>query len=378
MSQAASGTGAFRVEWVDHAKGICIVLVVMMHAVAGVEARLAPGLDAGFMRAVVDFAAPFRMPDFFLLSGLFLSLTIDRPWLRYLDRKVVHFAYFYVLWLSIQYLFKGPAIALDDGAGAALLAWATGFVVPFGTLWFIYMLPVFFLVCRALRRLRAPHWAVLVAAAMLQVAPVHTGHLLVDEFASRFVWFYAGYAIAPHVFAFARRVAAAPLPALVGLAAWAVINAQLVAWNVAHLPVVSLGLGALGAGAVVATGALLSCLHDPATRALRWLGAHSIVVYLAFFLPMVVSREVLLRFPVALDPALIGFLVTAAATLGPVVLYALVRWTGRGRFLFERPAWARLEPAPARSPADASLPNGADAAFPDGADAPVAGRPAMG
>src|SRR6202012_2417238 len=85
-----------RVDWVDYAKGICIVMVVMMHSVLGVE--LAAG-QTGFMHLVVMFAKPFRMPDFFLISGLFLPVVIDRDWRTYLDRKVVHFAYFYVLWV---------------------------------------------------------------------------------------------------------------------------------------------------------------------------------------------------------------------------------------------------------------------------------------
>ena len=35
MAPPASGDG--RVDWVDYAKGICIVMVVMMHSVLGVE-----------------------------------------------------------------------------------------------------------------------------------------------------------------------------------------------------------------------------------------------------------------------------------------------------------------------------------------------------
>ena len=89
ISNATKSTG--RVNWVDYAKGICIVMVVMMHSVLGVE--LAAG-ETGFMHAVVSFARPFRMPDFFLISGLFLPLVIDRDWRLYLDRKIVHFAYF--------------------------------------------------------------------------------------------------------------------------------------------------------------------------------------------------------------------------------------------------------------------------------------------
>ena len=328
-----------RVDWVDYAKGICIVLVVMMHCVLGVEARLPDGETTGLMGAIVAFAAPFRMPDFFLLSGLFLFLTIDRPWKRYLDRKVVHFAYFYVLWLTIQFALKGPAIVADEGIEAAVLAYLSAFFVPFGTLWFIYMLPIFFLVTRALKQLGVPHWAALGGAALLQVAPIHTGTLLVDEFASRYVWFYAGYALAPHVFALAAKVEAHRAIALIGLAVWALVNGALVALGWAHLPLVSLGLGAVGAMAVVAFGALACTLVPHLTDWLRWLGAHSIVVYLAFFAPMVVSREVLMRFA-PLDPSLVSLLVTVSAVLGPVVLYGLVAWSGRGRFLFERPLWA--------------------------------------
>src|SRR5271168_2439708 len=94
--RSAARAAGGRVDWVDYAKGICIVMVVMMHSVLGVEA--ASG-QTGFMHVLVAFAKPFRMPDFFLISGLFLSLVIGRDWRLYLDRKVVHFAYFYVLWV---------------------------------------------------------------------------------------------------------------------------------------------------------------------------------------------------------------------------------------------------------------------------------------
>ena len=61
-----------RIDWVDYAKGICIVMVVMMHSVLGVEAAAG---QTGFMHWLVMFAKPFRMPDFFLISGLFLAVV---------------------------------------------------------------------------------------------------------------------------------------------------------------------------------------------------------------------------------------------------------------------------------------------------------------
>jgi uncharacterized membrane protein YcfT len=103
-----------RVDWVDYAKGFCIIMVVMMHSTLGVEEAVG---HAGFMHAVVMFAKPFRMPDFFLISGLFLNRVIDRDWRTYLDRKVVHFAYFYVLWVTIQFVVKAPHFAAEHGWG---------------------------------------------------------------------------------------------------------------------------------------------------------------------------------------------------------------------------------------------------------------------
>ena len=66
-----------RLDWVDTAKGISIILVVMMYSVFNVGSDTG---EAGFWHYVIGFATPFRMPEFFLISGLFLSLVIARPW----------------------------------------------------------------------------------------------------------------------------------------------------------------------------------------------------------------------------------------------------------------------------------------------------------
>src|SRR3569832_2303473 len=122
---SSNSTSATRVDWVDYAKGICIIMVVMMHSVLGVE--LATGQN-GFMHVAVMFAKPFRMPDFFLISGLFLALVIDRDWRPYLDRKVVHFAYFYLLWVTIQFGFKAPSLAAETSWSQVGLLFLESFI----------------------------------------------------------------------------------------------------------------------------------------------------------------------------------------------------------------------------------------------------------
>src|SRR5438034_761452 len=144
MGHSMSTTGTSipqRVDWVDYAKGFCIVFVVMMHSTLGVGQ--ATGQE-GWLHTVVAFAKPFRMPDFFVVTKLAHSLRV-------------------------------PAIVV---------------------------------------------W---LAAAALEIAPIATGSTVIDEFASRFVYFYTGYLLAPRIFALAKYAQSRPETALAGLMAWGLI-----------------------------------------------------------------------------------------------------------------------------------------------------------
>jgi uncharacterized membrane protein YcfT len=330
VTARSAGPAGDRVDWVDYAKGICIVMVVMMHSVLGVE--LAAG-QTGFMHLVVMFAKPFRMPDFFLISGLFISVVIDRDWRIYLDRKVVHFAYFYVLWVTIQFGFKAPGFAAESGWGHAGYLYLESFIEPFGTLWFIYLLPIFFVVIKATRRMPAP--LIWVVAALLEMAHVATGWTVIDEFAARFVYIYSGYLFAPYVFALADRVRTYPALALLGLALWALVNGGLVKFGYSEWPLVSLALGLAGACAIITLGTLLARMQW--LGFLRFCGENSIVIYLAFFLPMATTRTLLLHTGLAHDIGTVSLIVTIAGVVGALLIWCVALAAG-ANFLFERPA----------------------------------------
>jgi uncharacterized membrane protein YcfT len=329
-SAVARRSAPGRIDWVDYAKGICIVMVVMMHSVLGVE--LAAG-QTGFMHLVVMFAKPFRMPDFFLISGLFLSVVIDRDWRIYLDRKVVHFAYFYVLWVTIQFGFKAPGFAAETSWAEVGLLYLESFIEPFGTLWFIYLLPIFFVVTKATRRM--PPLLIWGVAALLEMAHVATGWTVIDEFAARFVYFYSGYLFAGYVFALSDRARAHPGWALAGLALWAIIDGSLVYVGCSEWPLISLALGLVGACAIVTCGTLLARMQW--LTFLRFCGEHSIVIYLAFFLPMAATRTLLLRAGWIHDIGTMSLIVTIAGVLGALALWRAALTVG-ANFLFERPA----------------------------------------
>lgn len=339
-----------RLDWVDTAKGISILLVVMMHSAIGVGEVTG---TVSYMHWIIAWCSPFRMPEFFLISGLFLSQVIGRDWRRYADRRVVHYFYFYALWAVIHILFKE---AVGTGHPVTALAHiGLAVVEPYGVLWFIYLLAIFSAAAKLLHDARAPHWLVLAGATLLQMAPVQTGSYLIDQFAEHFIYFYAGYVFAPLLFRLVAWAQNNVLRAVAGLAIWAVLQTLLVFspgyrvlpmtihMGLSTAPGIHVVLALMGSFGLCVVAGLLSKLA--VMDWLRWLGSKSIVVYLAFALPMAVTRILLIKLGFT-NADLVSTVVMATAVGGPLVLYALIQWSGRGQFLFERPAWARLPGTP--------------------------------
>ncbi|WP_108396612.1 acyltransferase family protein [Devosia submarina] len=351
---------AKRLDWVDMAKGLSIFLVVMMYAASSV------GEDTGGIGAfhwTIAFATPFRMPEFFLISGLFLSQVIDRPRRAFADRRIVHYFYFYVLWALIHIIFKVGLLSANPIGALEQIAWAV--VQPYGVLWFIYMLAVVGAATKVLYDLKVPVWAVFGAGAVLQMASVHSGSYLVDQFCAYFLFFYCGFIFAPRLFRLAAWAQDHAGPALTALGIWAAINGALVfspgfvmhavhpIMGLAGLPGIHLILALAGAAALCVIAALLTRL--PWMNWLRWLGSKSLIVYVAFVLPMGVARTILIKLGLV-EPTLLTALTMTVAIVSPLILYWLVLRTGWGRFLFERPVWAHLPGSKGSRPSSVAIP----------------------
>ena len=315
-----------------------------MHSTLGVEK--AAEATEGWMSYVVAFAKPFRMPDFFLISGLFLARVIDRDWRTYLDKKVVHFAYFYVLWLTIQFAFKAPGDRRRRPARPSVVAASISlaFIDPFGTIWFIYLLPIFFVLAKATARV--PWWAIWIVGAALEMAHIDTGWV-----------HHRRVRLALRLFLLRLHLRAADLP----LRRRRRSRSRLARRRLPR----RLGAGQRRSRSSAASRRFPASASPSASSArsrsspsrrssrgadwmaaVRYCGRNSIVIYLAFFLPMAVARIVLLKTGIITDLGTISLIVTAAGVICPLVLFWIVRGTPL-RFLFERPEWAHLD-APRR------------------------------
>lgn len=92
-----------RLPWIDYARGIAIFLVLYRHIYSGIRSA---GLDTSHYRLleegnIVFFS--FRMPLFFMVSGVFLGLSLGKRGLgQFIENKWKMLLYPYFLWALIQ------------------------------------------------------------------------------------------------------------------------------------------------------------------------------------------------------------------------------------------------------------------------------------
>jgi fucose 4-O-acetylase-like acetyltransferase len=128
-----------RLDWVDCCKGICIVLVVFGHITGGLNAAKLLPANSVYL-TLRSWVYLFHMPAFFLLSGIFATKTLTRPWVSLLRNKTRSLVYPYILWTWIYMTAQMSSGNLSnnppDVARALQLLWE-----PYGYgLWFLYSL----------------------------------------------------------------------------------------------------------------------------------------------------------------------------------------------------------------------------------------------
>lgn len=164
-----------RVQWIDIARALCVLAVVVMHSTmsVGIVTEFGP-LDASWGR-ISDALQPFRMPTLSLLSGMLLSRRILAGWGdRRLRASVAQAYWAYVVWL-IVYLAVAQAIGWSTWLGPfgmgtvrdALGTVVDQLLIPRSVLWYVIALVIWSLLLAAVRRV--PRNAVLIVLTAVSI-----------------------------------------------------------------------------------------------------------------------------------------------------------------------------------------------------------------
>ena len=203
-------------------------------------------------------------------------------------------------------------------------------------LWFVQILPEFFVVTRLLRQV--PPLLLWSVTALALAIRIKTGVPPLNNFLGHHA-FLAGHFGAHWIFAGAERAAQHRAITFVLFVAWCFVNQWAVSSGATLMPGGNLLFGLLGIAAVSSLSSLLSPLQ--AFGWLRYAGSNSIVIYLGFFITLTLLLHIVSIQGLRMDPNLLATLAVVLGAGAPVLLFLLVRRTAL-RFLFVRPARANL------------------------------------
>lgn len=327
-----TSTTASRLDWVDHAKGAAIVLVVIGHAWRGLQSS---GLVQDPLFTAVDARIyAFHMPVFFALSGLFFIQTLARakPG-EFVLRRMQRLLWPMILW---TYLFLGTKVLAGQFANTPL-GLHDMFVMPVPGqlhLWFLWALFVLSLGFAALRPFvqdgRLPVrviWAVaglLIALQFLRLPP------------EVFYWIGSAKVNAPYFFlgiVLGQTRILEGLPKAADLAMTALFVLLVALWPmVAASGLATLGSLVLSFCFVALFARAAGRLGALPLRLLTVLGAASMAIYLAHTIFSASLREALMVLGVQTlwVHLLLGTLI---GLIAPLAVLAMARRTGAKHLL---------------------------------------------
>jgi fucose 4-O-acetylase-like acetyltransferase len=333
-------TTTTHLAWVDHARGIGIIAVVIGHVIRGLDST--NRIDVPSSALLADsIIYTWHMPLFFLLSGLFLEGSRLRRGSDGLIRsKVATLVWPYVIWSllqgSVQVAFGG-ATNTDLSAGDVLALWD-----PILHFWFLYALFFVFVLVTAARSAGASPLLILIGTGALYLVADHVQFPIPLRLVSENAVFFAlGMVIAtPHTRSLARRLPSTST-VRVALFAGCALGLVVLEWffhrsGEPRLEEHSL-LAAFVAVVGVGVAVQLAMLGDRlGTRWLAKLGTHSMTIYLAHILFASTLRVILLKLSIT---SFSGHLVAGVGIglLGPIVLDVFAKRMN-ATWLFSAPA----------------------------------------
>lgn len=315
--------------WIDAVKGLTIIMVVFHHVFYGVQASL--GLS-DFIVDAYKLTNPIRMPLFFSVAGFFALKSINSPFSSFLEKKVYHFLYLYVLWsvisISIRAFlsdFTNNEVYLSD---LFYIFWRPTF-----TIWFLYALLIAFLAARLTRNVN-PHFQIFLALVCGSIAYAFPEF---DNIFTRTIklypFFIAGVYFSKNI-RFLVEQKTKVILLMTGISYFLLSMLVFKKWLEMNF-FLYYSMAILGALFFMTFVRILSP-ENAIFRGLSFVGARSLHIYLMHFLPAAGFRVLLVKSGMS-DPLYIIFLGTFFSVLSCIFVSAILTKYRFFKFLFSKP-----------------------------------------
>jgi fucose 4-O-acetylase-like acetyltransferase len=312
-----------RLDWVDTARGIGIILVVYGHALRGHVT--AGAFDAGWHADAQDAVIySFHMPLFFFLAGLFARRSLSKGVGVFVREKAVTLVYPYFLWSVVSValaLLAAGAVNSPKSFDAILMLGTT----PVYQYWFLYALAI----CQVIALITRADWRISAVLCLVSALGLGTGGFgMVTIAVSFYLYFGVGILIAPHMAQVQPRRDVVAVAALVAVIAFGLTYAVEAMW-----PSRMIVVGRAVFGIIATVGIAMLCA--PWSRWLALLGTASMAIYVLHTIFSAGVRMALyaVGFSNNLVALVLGTIVGIAGPLGVWAVarhYRLLPWLGLG------------------------------------------------
>lgn len=151
-----------RILWLDAARGIAVIAVILMHYQVWVVNAYDrnPGVATSTWAEFSALFGPIRMPLLFLISGVLASETLLKRAPRVAMRRIASSFYLVIVWTIVFALLGQLTERSLPGKPGTWASFGMQLITPSSILWFVYSLGASSLIVFLLRRL--PAWAPLI------------------------------------------------------------------------------------------------------------------------------------------------------------------------------------------------------------------------
>jgi uncharacterized membrane protein YcfT len=320
-----------RLDWIDYAKGFTVIWVILYQCTTRIGYDLPP---EGWVYWLAELGRPLRMPALFFVSGLLLTSSLQKNWHDFINSKVLHLIFFFVLWSFLQILMRDWRLPFDELSLKLFNAITSN---PQNSLWFIAVLPLFFVITRLCRDVPPP--LMLGIAALLEILHIGPYSIWTDNTSSYYIYFLFGIYGAGIVHRITNYFEDNLKAAFLALAGFILLDCVMVFMNWWNKPFLSLLFTSFALIAVIALGILANKTGKLAFFAFA--GKNSLVIYLGYVPFVVLTLGLLKKTPLATDFSSLSLLAWGAGVFGALGLWFIVRKTPLS-FLFERPKWLKI------------------------------------
>lgn len=320
-----------RLNWIDYARGFTVIWVVLYQCTTRIGYDLPP---EGWVYWLAELGRPLRMPALFFISGLLLTSALQKNWRDFINSKVLHLIFFFLLWSFLQILMRDWRLPLTEFSLKLFNAVTTN---PQNSLWFIAVLPLFFIITRLCRDVPPP--LMLGIAALLEIMHIGPYSIWTDNTTSYYIFFLFGIYGAGIVHRVTDYFEANLKAAILAIFVFLPLNYLMVVMDWWNKPFLSLILTSYSLAVVIALGILAN--YSGRFSFLAFAGKNSLVIYLSYVPFVILILGLLKKTPLSNDFSSLSLIAWGAGVFGALGLWFIVRKTPLS-FLFERPKWLKI------------------------------------